>query len=189
MKVYLINQHNRLHKHLENFKSKSVMKYDKSKLVEKITEIRIETKKSLNELNLDFFFHYNIFPSNILIYETQWNLENRTMNIGDTIVQQAFLPPIKRMSQKVIFAVRINQIINEEDKKGLSYETIEGHVEKGISIFTIEQEGDNLKFKIQTFSEPGNFLTKLFGPIITVPYQRYCTKKALAFVRDQIEKQ
>ena len=189
MEVYLINQQKKLHKHLENLKSKSVMKYDKNKLIEKLTAIKIETTKSLEELNLDFFFAYNIFPSDILIYKTQWNLEHRSMNIGDTIVQQAFLPPNKSLSQKVIFGVRIHQIINEENRKGFSYETIEGHVEKGISTFTIEQVDDELSFKIQTFSTPGNIITKLVGPIITIPYQTYCTKKALAYVKNQLERQ
>lgn len=189
MKVYLKNQINNLNRHLENLKSKRVMHYDKNKLVEKITEIEITSSKSLNELNLDFFFNYKIFPDNILIFKTEWNLENRKMKIGDSIVQQAFLPPIITFSQKVIFGVRINEIINEENRKGFSYETIEGHVEKGISIFTIESKSNKLKFKIHTFSEPGNILTKIVGPIITVPYQTYCTKKALESVKRQIENQ
>lgn len=115
MRVYLKNQINNLNRHLENLKSKRVMHYDKNKLVEKITEIEITSSKSLNELNLDFFFNYKIFPDNILIFKTEWNLENRKMKIGDSIVQQAFLPPIITFSQKVIFGVRINEIINEEN--------------------------------------------------------------------------
>lgn len=188
MRVYLKDQFRRMNCHLDNLKSKNVMKYDKNKLVEKITEIELNTSKKLAELNLDFFFNYNIFPSNILIHKTQWEVEKREIQIGDTIVQQAFLLPIKKLSQKVIFGVRINEIINEKDKKGFSYETIEGHVEKGISTFTIE-ENERLLFKIHTFSVPGNFLTKVVGPIFTIPYQKYCTKKALEKVKFQIEKQ
>ena len=189
MKIYLRNQFKNLTKHLENLKSKRVMIYDKNKLIEKITEININTTKNLDQLSLDFFFDYKIFPDNILIFKTEWNLDNRKMKIGDTIVQQAFLPPIKSFSQKVIFGVRISEIINEENRKGFSYETIEGHVEKGISIFTIESESNKLKFKIHTFSEPGNILTKIVGPIITIPYQKYCTKKALESVKQKIESQ
>jgi len=187
MKVYLINQIKKFNKHLEILKSKRVMKFDKNKLIEKITEIQLDTEKTLDELNLDFFFDYKIFPDNILIFKTQWNNENRKMEIGDSIVQQAFLPPIKNFSQKVIFGVRINEILNEKNKKGFSYETLEGHVERGISIFTIEYDLGKLKFKIHTFSEPGNILTRIVGPIITIPYQKYCTKKALESVKQQIE--
>jgi len=84
------------------------------------------------------------------------------MQIGDTILQQALIPPTRRFSQKIIFGVRINKNIDETDRKGFSYETIEGHVEKGESAFTVEQTAQGLIFKIQTFSEPGNLLTKLF---------------------------
>lgn len=189
MKIFLKNQSRNLNYHLEQLKSKGVMKYDRNKLVEKITEIEFKSTKTLNQINLDFLSNYKIFPSNILLSKTQWETENRNMQIGDSIIQQAFFPPLKIFSQKVVFGVRISEIINEENRKGFSYETIEGHVEKGISIFTIEEEKEKLKFKIHTFSEPGNWLTKLLGPIITIPYQKYCTQKAMEFVKLQVENQ
>jgi uncharacterized protein (UPF0548 family) len=109
------------------------------------------------------------------------------MKAGDTIVQQVYLPPIQSFSQKIIFGVRISEIIDSDDRKGFSYETLEGHVEKGISIFTIEKLNDKPIFKIQTFSKPGNLLTRLMGPIFSIPYQKYCTKAALKNVKRQIE--
>jgi uncharacterized protein (UPF0548 family) len=121
-----------------------------------------------------------------MTFMTQWELEKRTMKIGDTILQQALIPPTKFFSQKITFGVRINKIINEENKKGFSYETIEGHVEKGESTFTVEQEKSKMIFKIQTFSEPGNLLTNVVGPIFTLPYQAYCTRRALDNVKHQI---
>lgn len=189
MKISVKDQTQNFNHYLEQLKSKRIAEYDKNKLVEKITEIELVSTKSLNHLNLDFFYNYNIFPSNIMMFKTQWKTENRDMQIGDLIVQQVFLPPHKIFSQKVIFGVRINQIINEGNRKGFSYETIEGHVEKGISIFTIEEKKEKLKFKIHTFSGPGNLPAKIVGPIITVPYQTYCTKKALEYVKLQIENQ
>ena len=187
MKIYLVNRRNRLSKHLEDLKSKPVMNFDKSNLVEKATEIQIETSKNLDEIDLSFFFNYEIFPENIMVFKTEWNDENREMKIHDTIVQQAFLPPIKSFSQKIIFGVRISKIIDEENRKGFSYETLEGHVEKGISTFTLEQENGKMKFKIHTFSQPGNFLSKLVGPVFSVPYQTFCTKQALKNVKNRIE--
>ena len=109
------------------------------------------------------------------------------MKIGDTIVQQVFLPPHKTLSQKVIFAVRIKEIINQPKRKGFSYETIEGHVEKGVSMFTIEKKTQKSIFKIHTFSKPGNLLTRLVGPIFSLPYQSYSTEKALNNVKEIIE--
>ena len=162
------------------------MTFDKTKLKEKSTAIDIKTEKTLGQINLDFLFDYKIFPSNILTFMTQWGQEKRKMKIGDTILQQAFIPPTKTFSQKIIFGVRVNSIIDETDRKGFSYVTIEGHVEKGESTFTIEKGDGGLIFKIRTFSEPGNLLTKLVGPVLTVPYQAYCTRTALENVKRQI---
>jgi hypothetical protein len=188
MKIYLTNQRNHLKKHLESLKLKPVMKFNLDELIEKTTEIQIETSKDLNEINLNFFFNYEIFPENILIFKTQWNDENREMKTHDTIVQQAFLPPVKSFSQKIIFGVRISEIIDEENRKGFSYKTLEGHVEKGISTFTIKQKNGKMKFKVHTFSQPGNFFSRLVGPVFSVPYQTFCTKQALKNVKNRIEK-
>lgn len=189
MKIYLTDQQNNFKRFLDFLKNRKVMSYDKTELTEKITTIDIHTTKKIDQLNLDFFFNYQIFPVNIMAFKTQWDDENRKMKIYDTIVQQAYIPPTKVFSQKIIFGVRINKIIDEADRKGFSYETLEGHVEKGVSIFTIEQIDNKLTFKIQTYSTPGNLLTKLVGPIFSVPYQTFCTKAALKNVKSQLERQ
>lgn len=184
MKLFLTNQN--LNKHLEYFKTKAVMNYDKKQLTEKVTIQEIETTKSLNEIDLEFFFNYEIFPKNIMSFRTQWNDENRKMEIGDSIAQQTNIPPIPNFSQKIIFGVRINEIIDDANRKGFSYETLDGHVEKGISIFTIEEINHKIFFKIHTFSKPGNILSKLVGPIISIPYQTFCTKKAMKNVAEKL---
>jgi hypothetical protein len=144
----------------------------------------------LAELDLSFLWNYHIFPKSIMAFLTEWNYKKRQMQIGDTILQQAFFPPLGWLSQKLLFGVRINNIINEPNKKGFSYETLKGHAEMGESTFTIEKSGESkLFFKIHTFSKPGNFLTKLVGPFFSIPYQSYCTKKALENVKRQIEMQ
>lgn len=189
MNIFLTDQKSEFNKHLNFLKSKRVMNYDKTSLKEKITTIEININKKLNELNLDFLFDYNIFPDKIMSFKTQWANENRKMNIGDTIMQQVYLPPTKIFSQKIIFGVRINEVIDQLNKKGFSYETLEGHVEKGISTFTLEQLHNKLIFKIHTYSTSGNFLTKLLGPIFSIPYQTFCTKSALENVKQQLEAQ
>lgn len=188
MKLYLTDQTNKFPKHLEFLKRQPVIKYDRSRLTEKTTVISIDTTQSLRDLNTEFLFDYKIFPQKIMTYLTQWSFENRKMQVGDTIVQQAFIPPFRNISQKIVFGVRINAIINEPARIGFSYETLKGHVEKGISLFTIEKTADQKTiFKIHTFSQPGNLLTKLVGPIFSVPYQTFCTRQALLNVKQQIE--
>jgi len=188
MKIYLTDQSKHFYKHLEFLKEQEIIRYDIPKLKEKKTTIGIDTSKNLTDLNTDFFFDYKIFPDNIMTFLTQWNYEKRKMQIGDTIVQQAFIPPFRQFSQKIIFGVRINDIINEPIRVGFSYETITGHVEMGKSIFTIEKtDSGNTIFKIHTFSKPGNKLTQLVGPIFSVPYQTFCTRQALKNVKRQLE--
>jgi len=189
MKIYLADQRKHFKKHLSLLSNKKRMVYDESRLIKKVSTINLETSKSIEELNLNSLFEYKIFPENILTYLTQWNDEKREMKVGDNIVQQVYLPPIKNFSQKIIFGVRICEIINQDKRKGFSYETLEGHAEKGISTFTIELEGNKPIFKIQTCSGPGNIFSKMVGPIFTVPYQTFCTKKALKNIKRQIESQ
>jgi hypothetical protein len=187
MKLFFSDQKNNLKSHLDFLKSSRVMTIDKTVLIEKTTSIVLNTSMSLHQLDLDFLFNYQIFPNYIMAFKTQWEDEKRKMKIGDTIVQQAYLPPIPSFSQKILFGVRISEIIDEPNRKGYSYETLEGHVEKGISTFTVEQNSNQLIFKIHTHSVPGNFLSKLFGPIFSIPYQSYCTMKALRNVKRFIE--
>ncbi len=188
MKIFLTDQTNKLKQHLDFLKTIKVIDYDKSRLTKKTTKIYIDATAKIDELNLDFLFDYQIFPDSILTFSTQWKDENRKMKVGDTIAQQVYIPPIKTFSQKIVFGVRINEIIDQQDKKGFSYETLEGHVEKGLSTFTIEQLDGRLIFQIQTYSRPGNLLATLLGPIFSIPYQTFCTKKALSNVKRQIEK-
>jgi hypothetical protein len=187
MKLYLRDQQNRFDDHITELASSSVMRFEKKKLPEKISSIKINLSQHLHDINLDFFFDYNIFPSSILTFKTQWRKENRKIKVGDTIVQQVFIPPFRTLSQKLIFGVRINRIINESHRRGFSYETLEGHVERGESTFVIEQHDNDLIFKIQTYSEPANAFVKIFGAWAAVPYQRYCTEQALKHVKQQIE--
>lgn len=187
MKIYLADQAKYFPKHLADLKTKPVMAYDRSQLKEKNSSIAIQTSTPFENLDLDFLFNYKIFPSNILTFLTQWEDEKRKMQPGDTIVQQVFIPPVRSFSQKLVFGVRIKEIIDEPARKGFSYETLEGHVEKGISIFTVEQEGSKIFSRIKTFSGSGNLLTKLMGPVFSKPYQAFCTNKALENCKRQLE--
>ncbi len=190
MKIYFTDQANNFEHHLKKLQHQSVIKYDKAQLTEKINTIEINSQKSLTDFDTSFFWNYHIFPGNIMSFLTEWKLENRKMKIGDTILQQVFIPPILKFSQKIIFGVRINQIIHERTRLGFGYETLNGHVEIGESVFTIQKYSDDKTiFKIHTFSKPGNLLTKILEPVFSVPYQTFCTRKGLENVRQQLELQ
>lgn len=187
MKIYFRDQTKSMEQHLSYLKRKEVMPYECSRLKEKVTHIHIRTNDTFDQLDLDPLFLYRIFPSYIMRSFTQWQQEGRTMSVGDTIVQQVHIPPLRAFSQKLIFGVRIKEIIDQRYRKGSSYETLEGHVERGISTFTIEQVDNKIIFKIRTFSAPGNILTKLSGPFFSIPYQAFCTKAAIRNVKAKLE--
>lgn len=160
------------------------MQYDPTNLKEQVSTIELTT--NFDKLDLSFLFYYHIFPNRIMTFLTEWEHENREIKTGDTIVQQVYIPPFMNFSQKIIFGVRIKELINEPNRIGFSYETLKGHVERGISTFTVELVNNRTIFKIHTFSTPGNALTKLLGPIFSRPYQSYCTNAALRNVQKQI---
>lgn len=186
MNIYFTDQEHRWDDLLSDLMRRPAMTFQRKALIEKITTIGLETTKLVKDLPLDFFFNYTIFPPNIMRFKTQWEREKRKMKIGDTLLQQVFLPPLPMLSLKIIFGVRINAIIQEASRVGFSYVTLEGHVEKGESVFTIEQIDHRLIFKIHTFSVPGSRLTKIVGPVFSLPYQAYCTRQALINVKRQI---
>ncbi len=153
------------------------MLYDLTRLKERVSTIELAT--NFEEHDQSVLFNYHIFPNRIMTFLTEWGNENREIRTGDTIVQQVYIPPFMNFSQKIIFGVRIKELINEPNRIGFSYETLEGHVERGISTFTVELVNNRTIFKIHTFSTPGNTLSKLLGPIFSRPYQTYCTNSAL----------
>ena len=105
------------------------------------------------------------------------------MQEGDVIVQQAFLPPLP-LSLKCVFAVRVLQIFREPTKVGFSYGTLRGHAEKGRSEFFFALQDGVIRATIHTYSAPGNLLTRLIAPLVTLPYQRYCTRLGLQRMRE-----
>ncbi len=187
MDIYFKDQKKNFESQLNSLKKRSVCTYKTRELKEKVTTINIRTSKKLTELPLNFFFDYHIFPDYIMASFCQWIIEKRSMAIGDTILQQIFIPPFKPFSLKIIIGVRISNVINEPKRLGFSYETLEGHIEMGSSDFIIEELNDGLAFSIHTFSKPQNVWINLLRHVISIPYQHFCTCKALYNVKTQLE--
>jgi hypothetical protein len=187
MDIYFKDQKKNFEGQLNSLKKRSICTYKTRELIEKVTTINILTSKKLTELPLNFFFEYHIFPDYIMTSLCQWSIEKRSMTIGDTVLQQIFIPPFKPFSLKIIIGVRITNVINEPKRLGFSYETLEGHIEKGSSDFIIEELNDGIAFSIHTFSKPQNVWMNLLRHVISIPYQHFCTCKALYNVKTQLE--
>lgn len=187
MDIYLKDQKKNFENQLNSLKKRSICRYNPARLIQKVTTTTILNSKKLSELPLSFFFEYNIFPDYIMTSFCEWTIEKRHMAIGDTILQQVFIPPFKPFSLKIIIGVRISNIIDEPKRLGFSYETLEGHIEKGSSDFIIEERNNAITFSIHTFSKPQNVCMNLLRSVITMPYQDFCTHEALYKVRKQLE--
>ncbi len=185
MKIFLADQQKNFPALLTGLMKLPIADTTGVKLVPQVSSVEI-TGDSMSERNCDILFDYHIFPPMIMSYLTQWSVERRRMRVGDTILQQVYIPPVRSVSQKIVFGVRVDAIIDEPGRRGFSYSTLEGHVESGKSIFTFERSPQGNIFKIETFSAPGNLLAKLTGPFFARPYQAFCTKKALECVKKQI---
>ncbi len=114
-------------------------------LPEKTSEIALGYFGSLSSCRVDFVFSYDIFPRFLMRAEPQWIRESRTMGVGDIIVQRAVLPPIG-FGLCAEFAVRISAPISEASKLGFAYETLAGHLERGVSEFYFEERAGEVFF-------------------------------------------
>jgi hypothetical protein len=186
MKIFLTNQESSLSSLVPDFKNTSLSYNDLAVLREKETTVTVPLttpKQDLSQCNFETLFQYAIFPRSILIFAAEWEREGRTMEAGDVIVQQAFLPPLS-ISIKAVFAVRVLEVFHSSTKVGFSYGTLEGHPESGISEFYYFLQGGRLFATIHTYSRPGLLISRLVAPLFTLPYQKYCTKKALERMRE-----
>jgi uncharacterized protein (UPF0548 family) len=153
-------------------------------LPERTSSIELGVVGPISKWRTDFLFDYDVFPSSIMRFETEWETEGRNIRVGDVILQRAVVPPIG-FGICMEFAVRICSIFKEDRRLGFAYETLSGHVERGVSEFYIEDRDGSLSFTIHTHSEPGHWTSRVAKRVVTLPYQAWCTRRALKHVRDR----
>ena len=154
-------------------------------LPENTSEIALDCSGPISSRRTDFLFAYDIFPRFLMRAETQWIRQERAMRVGDIIVQRALLPPIG-FGLCAEFAVRISALISEPSRLGFAYETLTGHLERGVSEFYFEERAAALFFVIHTHSEPAHLLSRVGRPF-SLLYQKWCTKRALKHVKKRFE--
>ena len=156
-----------------------------STLPEKTSKIALGYSGPISCYRTNFLLTYDIFPRFLMRAEAQWVREGRDMRIGDIIIQRAVLPPIG-FGLCAEFAVRISALISEPKKLGFAYETLAGHLERGVSEFYFEERARALFFVIQSYSEPAHWLSRLGRPF-SLAYQKWCTKQALKHVKQRFQ--
>lgn len=124
-------------------------------------------------------------PEKMLKFFGEWQIENREMQEGDIILQQACFPPAS-LSIKGIFGVRILSVYKETHRVGFSYGKLKGHPETGINEFSFTLTNGSLTAKVQTTASQGLIVIRLFAPIL-IPYIRYCNRTALEIMQLSIQ--
>ena len=157
---------------------------DAHSLPERTTSVDLGVVGPISRWRTDFLFDYDIFPTSIMRFEAEWKVKGREMRVGDIIVQRAVVPPIG-FGICMEFAVRICSVLKELERSGFAYETLLGHVELGVSEFFFEEKGGFVEFTIHTNSEPGHWTSRVAKRLVTLPYQSWCTGRALQHVRDR----
>ena len=153
-------------------------------LPERTTSIELGVGGPISKWRTDFLFDYDVFPSTIMRFVTEWRTEGRKIQVGDVILQRALVPPVG-FGICMEFAVRVCSVFKEDRRLGFAYETLSGHAERGVSEFYFEDRAGSLSFTIHTLSEPGHWTSRIARRVVTLPYQAWCTRQALKHVRDR----
>ena len=128
-------------------------------------------------------FEYDIFPPHRMI--TRLCKQRKMLSVGDTIIQFVILGPLA-----LEMAVHVTEICDESDsdlnRAGFTYATLEGHAEEGNCTFLVtESKRENtIRFEIETWSAPGNWVSLLLRPCTRYLQQKY-TNEALHHVLRQ----
>jgi uncharacterized protein (UPF0548 family) len=169
---------------LEEAKMLSRNFIDERSLPERSASIALGVSGPIERWITGFIFDYAIFPTRIMRFDAEWVRGARKMAVGDVILQRAVVPPIG-FGFCLEFAVRISALISEPRRLGFAYETLSGHAEKGVSEFYFEERAGALFFTIHTFSSPGHWSSRIASQMVTIPYQAWCTRRALQYVKDR----
>lgn len=131
----------------------------------------------LDEDRSAFLFRYEIFPDAVLRFRGEWQDENRVMREGDTIAQEAAMPPVS-WGARLAFGARVTEIKRAAREASFSYSTLSSHAETGVNTFGLHLEDGEVVARVRSRAEPGNPLMRLAGPAV-LAYADWCKKKAV----------
>lgn len=186
MRVSLRNHERRLAAYLPGLKSSHLSYQDLAGLPAKTVRSRVSVSAApldLRACNLEFLFHYDVFPPAILKFFGEWRLHGRAMQAGDVIAQQAPIPP-GPVGLKLLFGVRVLSVYRSARAAGFSYGTLAGHPETGTNEFSFSTQDGSVFAAVRTVAAPGLPLSRLLAPLFTRPYVDFCNARALRRMKD-----
>lgn len=143
------------------------------------------TRHDLRECDLRFLFCYDVFPPAILKFFGEWQLEDREMRVGDTIVQQAQIPPARGIH--LVFGVRVVNVERTAEHAGFSYGTLREHPETGTNAFSFAHVERGIDAVIRTAAVPALWLSRSLAHVFTNRYVTWCNRQAFARMTAQFQ--
>lgn len=132
---------------------------------------------ALDAARTEFLFRYEIFPESILRSWGEWQGGGRSMREGDTIVQEAAVPPFP-WGARLLFGARVTAVRREPAAASFSYATLTSHAETGVNTFGLRLEAGSVVAWIGSQAEPGPPLMRLAGPVV-MGYADWCKERAV----------
>jgi uncharacterized protein (UPF0548 family) len=99
---------------------------------------------------------------------------------GEVVLVRMRIGPLR-----VEAPTRVVRVIEERDRRGFAYGTLDGHPEAGEEEFVVERRGDQLWAAVYAFSRPGRWFTWLGAPVAR-RLQGRATAAYLASVREHL---
>ena len=178
MRVALGDHASGLASYLPEFRSRPLSFHEVRGLPSRTLRGRqLSPPRDLRQCNLAFLFAYEIFPSAILEFFGEWQLEGRGMREGDVIVQQVQVPP--GWGVRLIMGVRVLSVYRDERRAGFSYGTLAGHPETGTNEFSFSMDDGGIAAAVHTVAAPALPLARLLAPVFTNRYIAFCNRQAL----------
>lgn len=78
----------------------------------------------------------------------------------------------RTMGMWLLFACRVESVIDEPDRFGFVYATLPGHPECGYESFVVALIGDDVVFEIDAVSRPGIAIVRVAAPVTRVIQKR-----------------
>ncbi|HWA24801.1 MAG TPA: DUF1990 family protein [Lacunisphaera sp.] len=186
MKTFLRDHSRRLAAYLPEFCARDVERHGGPVIAESVRLRAAPAGPPLDETDLGFLFAYRVFPPEILRSRAEWEEENRSMRVGDTIVQQVEFPPGHGLH--FVFGVRVTAVFREPACAGFRYRALAGHPEHGENEFRFERRDDGIFALVRTEAGFASWLLRLLAPVCAAPYVRYCNLSAARVMCDQFRR-
>ena len=101
-------------------------------------------------------FHYHFYPPDLLTQTSDFSLENRTMRVGDRVIQRMHILSLRRYPiLDLIGITEIYNLINEPRRCGFTHVTVNPHIAEGewTAQVTWHKNG-NLFLNVSVISRP-----------------------------------